>query len=418
MKRLAHDTGGAVMVMGVFMAVFMVGTLYYLIGLSQTMLGRELLQDSADYTAYSAAVMHARGMNLVALLNMIMAAVMAVLVALKIVEIVVTLAYAVAEILCLIPVTSAAGCPAETALDVIREGVSEAVRDAEPVVDEILLAGHSASSVVARGWPAISTATSMSGGLRNYDVDFVIALPTDLAGLPVEDESFDVLCARAGKYVGRLGTGAFDEVGLDAVTDVVSGVTARLVGAFPGYFCGGGVDTAEPLEIDLASTYSDEDVARECEDSGVNCPASLEIDPSMSSTVSQNQNEKTPKRVRSGVSLGGEMFQIRAVSRKDVDAEARVEGVAIAGMGRPSSSSAFVSAFSDLGKVGLAQSEFYYHASDSEGREEWLWHMNWRARMRRLHLGESNGALLQGCGEACGALGGLAFEALDGLAAH
>ena len=67
-------------------AVFGVAMLYYAIGIGQTVLRREHMQDAADGAALTAAVVHARSMNFVVLLNIIMAALIAVLVALKLVE--------------------------------------------------------------------------------------------------------------------------------------------------------------------------------------------------------------------------------------------------------------------------------------------------------------------------------------------
>ena len=73
------DQRGAIMVMAVFMAAFLVGCLWYLIGVGDALVYRERVQDAADAGAYSAAVYHARGMNLIALLNIVMAAMLAVL---------------------------------------------------------------------------------------------------------------------------------------------------------------------------------------------------------------------------------------------------------------------------------------------------------------------------------------------------
>ena len=61
-------------VMGIPMAMLMIGFLYFVIGLGEQIVMRERLQDAADSGAFSAAIMHARGMNMIVLVNQVMAA--------------------------------------------------------------------------------------------------------------------------------------------------------------------------------------------------------------------------------------------------------------------------------------------------------------------------------------------------------
>lgn len=69
---LLSDERGATMVMGVFMAAMLVGMIYYVWGIGGTVVHRERLQDAADTAVFGAAVIEARGMNLIALMNVIM----------------------------------------------------------------------------------------------------------------------------------------------------------------------------------------------------------------------------------------------------------------------------------------------------------------------------------------------------------
>src|SRR4051794_29266866 len=84
--RLRGDDSGAIVVFGIFFAVMALGMLYYFVGLAAVIHLRERMQDAADASAFAAAVVHARGMNVMALINMIMAAIMSVLVTLRIIE--------------------------------------------------------------------------------------------------------------------------------------------------------------------------------------------------------------------------------------------------------------------------------------------------------------------------------------------
>lgn len=66
---LRSDTKGAILLLGLFMAVFLVGLLYHVISLGQSITYKEKLQDVADTSAFSAGASYARSMNLIGLMN-------------------------------------------------------------------------------------------------------------------------------------------------------------------------------------------------------------------------------------------------------------------------------------------------------------------------------------------------------------
>jgi hypothetical protein len=51
-----------------------------------------------------------------------------------------------------------------------------------------------------------------------------------------------------------------------------------------------------------------------------------------------------------------------------------------------------------LGNLGVAQAEYFYDAAD--GRGEWMWNMNWRARLTRFRLPVGDG-VMDGCKGLC-----------------
>jgi hypothetical protein len=59
--------------MGVFMAMMVVGMIYYVWGLGGTIIFRERMQDAADSGAFGASVYAAAGMNMIAFMNVLMA---------------------------------------------------------------------------------------------------------------------------------------------------------------------------------------------------------------------------------------------------------------------------------------------------------------------------------------------------------
>src|SRR3954465_13918874 len=98
-RPLRDDTRGAIRVMAVFMAVFLVGCLWYLVGVGDAAIYREKMQDGSDSVAFASAVYHARGMNIIAVLNLIMAAALAVLIAFKVAELLAITITAIATVL-------------------------------------------------------------------------------------------------------------------------------------------------------------------------------------------------------------------------------------------------------------------------------------------------------------------------------
>lgn len=58
-QEFRSDESGAMMVIGLFFAFFLVGALYYILGIGQAVLYRERLQDAADTAAFAGAVFKA-----------------------------------------------------------------------------------------------------------------------------------------------------------------------------------------------------------------------------------------------------------------------------------------------------------------------------------------------------------------------
>ena len=73
-QRLAADERGAVMVIGLFLALAVIGAMWCAIGIGDAILARENSQEAVDSAAFTNAVLHARGMNFIAFLNIIVMA--------------------------------------------------------------------------------------------------------------------------------------------------------------------------------------------------------------------------------------------------------------------------------------------------------------------------------------------------------
>ncbi|NOU31381.1 MAG: hypothetical protein HOO96_26075 [Polyangiaceae bacterium] len=69
------DSRGSVMFSGVFMALFLVGALWFLIGIGDAIVYRQTAQEASDSAVFSAAALHAKGMNIISFLNCLMLAI-------------------------------------------------------------------------------------------------------------------------------------------------------------------------------------------------------------------------------------------------------------------------------------------------------------------------------------------------------
>src|SRR5882762_3807959 len=103
LRALGRDTRGAVYVLGIAMAAFLALFLWHIMSVAAALVYRERMQEAADSVAFESAVMHARTMNLLAALNIFMAAVLSILVMLRLIEMILTIIVAVLWALSFVP---------------------------------------------------------------------------------------------------------------------------------------------------------------------------------------------------------------------------------------------------------------------------------------------------------------------------
>lgn len=376
---LVHDRQGAMMLMSLFMALFMVGTLYYVLGVGDAVLYRRVMQDGADAGAFAASVLAAKGMNLHVLLNLVMAVTAGILLVIRSVEVMLEIVLGVLYALAATVVFSvkaapliAVFTPAELAVERIGDAVEEFVRVAHDALDV-------AHDAVQRGYPLLAQARAVDAMAfqQVYDppvaAGFVIPpfgprLPSGGRGLPVEKDEIGRLCDRVADGLGhRLG-------------NVSSKVPKWLL-----RFLGGIVSGALRLGK-----------RRTCADDVVEAPR----------RVLGRRSDGTE------VWLGHEEFQYRAYDfgrsphqghwqHGERGVRAAQGGAAV---GRNSTHRAHI-----VGRVGFAQSEYYF--DDRADKSEWLWKQRWRARLRRFRV--SRAWIPTGILSACSASRG--SSSVDGL---
>lgn len=408
-RSLVDDRRGAIMVVAVFMAAFLVGALWYIIGIGDTIIYRERMQDGADAVAYAGAVYHARGMNLIAMINIIMAGLLAVLIALKLAQVINTIAIVVS---CAIAAACAvgAGCWAVPICDLTSDVVRPALSDAISVYTKFLKPTLKALSKTERGiaiampWVAEGKAVYIaskqySKPVKTGGIISSSLLPQgDREGLPVQEDTYRHLCKKAGQYVGEVIFSPFGSWG-----HWVGGVIGGIAQTFPGYFCGSG----GALGVDLNKRA----VGQLCEQKkdtfdkkheGESHPPKFDMgkckkdgQKKLTKDVTKKVGKlggaagnmsgadtMTSKKVFNEAENGNGYFQVWSVVVGDDQWPKEADrGVEIAAWNKRLSTPGM-----PWGKVGFAEAEFYYDTSGKwdDYKDDAMWHMRWRARFRRV----------------------------------
>ena len=365
---LFGDTRGAMMLMSLFLGLFLVGSLYYLLGIGDALIYRRTMQDGADAGAFAASVVAAKGMNLHALLNVVMAITAGILLVLRSVEVLLEILLSIlrglAASIVLAPKALpliAILTPVESTVQTIGDGVEQFVRIAHDALDV-------AHEAVQRGYPLLAEARAVDvmAFQEAYRPPVVAgfvaplrgaALPRGERGLPVEPIDVGVLCDRAA----------------NGLADRIRNVSSRA----PKWlfrFLGGTIEKALKLGK-----------RRTCDDDVVESPRAV---------ISTRDDA-------SEVWLGHEEFQYRAYNLGEDPRQGHWQtgerGIRIAQGGRDAGRD-HVYQGHVIGRVGFAQSEYYFDGA--EHRAEWLWKQRWRARLRRFRV--PHGHFADTIGDACG----------------
>lgn len=237
-EAFRDDNKGAVMITGLFMSFFLVGALWYVIGVGDAIIFRDRMQEAADHAVFSSAAIHAKGMNFISVCNMIMLILVAVHIVLGIIQDLTILTCLAAGIGCL---WCLAACPR-------IPGAVMTFRNWSPRVKTALTAMANIETGIAIGAPWIGTArgyavgseyTQGSGRVQGNIMvvtmgtsnipgltggSGVIGSSSSLpVGLPVAGKSFSFLCKFIGAELFRV-IGGWLPGGLKSVTDLIGGI--------------------------------------------------------------------------------------------------------------------------------------------------------------------------------------------------
>lgn len=421
------------MIIALFMAVVLVAILQTMMGVGQAIVTRETVQDGADATAYAAAVYDARGMNVIAMANLIMAAVLSVLVALKIAQILLVTANAIS---CLIPFLDGI-CAVTTdfeprlnqlisdvsraeptilkALNRTSKGVAEVMpwiaearslfvtADYGPAMDFGVTASvamipgqtidaalekaaeeHGASSRTEGGDGGVASSTESSGTTNDEHGDSSDPkfLKNGRLGLPVQEDSFSRLCDAAGKVAVEAPVDTLiHNAALSDAMRIVGNLVGTLVSSVPAYFCGGnGADDKELAKAacqagnKLVKDHSSNSGGKKKTTTIPNCAEQVkgktETTKDSASTLEEADDE-APMKVYEAAAFGTAYYQVWSFA----EASPRPGGGA---------------------RWFYAEAEFYYdlgngdfsfgHGQVQTFPTDGMWNMRWRARLRRVRM--------------------------------
>lgn len=423
-RSLVRDESGALMVMGIFMAMLLVGFIYYVAGLGDTILFRERMQDSSDAGAWAAAVIHARGMNVIVFLNMLMAAIAAVLIAIKIILLMLQIASIIAKVLSAIPYTAAAGAALQAVVDPLKEAVSEVHDAVQDFADEILPILTKAERAIAKAIPPLAEikVVWMSQDTYHDPVSFGFMYSKTLTNvsLPVEDDECSRIEEEGKSYISNLITRPFGEGALADVLGTVMDALGDVAMMVNGKVCGDGGGSS--TGVDMSSIISDasegecdgDDPPDYCEDAQNQSQGNIQGAESGSAG-----DETHPQKVKDDCYLGDSCFQLRVfMIAQDGKLDRPLKNVQLGNWGHEVQQSS-METLELLSRISVAQSEFFYDDANAHDlRDDWMWHMRWRGRLRRFTLGDSN-MMSQACqgGDICNSLGSIT-DTLSNVLVH
>jgi hypothetical protein len=345
------------MLLGIFMTTIVIGMLYYLAGVGETITYRERMQDAVDSGAFAGSLLYARAMNVIVLLNMAVASVFAIAVAAYAAMLLLLAAAGAASADCNPPYRWSGCIPA---LCLMTCAVPQACDNADEKRDIAKDVAENAQ----RSANAIATATRIAAVGAAFEITtFRYQPPVQIGAgigneMPLDDENPSRACDEILTFDGPAGAP------LDMPILAVSGFA---------------YDIARPFASDCSATNYLNQVA-------VSSIGFVYL----SCWIIEDDIAGRTKKIQDDVNMGGPEFQFRTFAMAQDDAlpfEPNQERVELVTWGNEDSSTmdGVVGFLEEANRFSVAQSEYYFDGDDD--RELWTWRMNWRSRLRRFRLG-------------------------------
>jgi hypothetical protein len=419
---LARDDRGVVMVVGVLFTFLWIGLAWSIFGIGNAIAYRENLQNAADASAFAAAVYDARGMNLLASINIIMGVILAILIFAHLVQLGVFIAAAAACAACIAVPYCGCSCGWDVCPDSCS-AVSDAnsvVADVDTFVHDALPLFHDVEVGIAVGWPWFASGKSTTLGAHYYAAGVNLTSSFAFSQIPWNaDQELNKLTSNFGDFGGSSSDSNTDNnrYGLPVSSDKYSnlcqvafidvtslGGWINLPGFISGilnkagdWFCDAGSDShGVTTGIEVASS-----LALDCWLFGFGSPTpTLPMSSNAASGTRVNDDDisQSPMMLYPPAKMGYDYFGVWSTAIGNFT-DVTTGKVQIAGQQAQSGNKIVADVPVDT-PLGLAKSEFYYdpmpgESSDDETKIDassgWpihncMWNMRWRARLRRYHF--------------------------------
>jgi hypothetical protein len=254
--RLHRDEGGNVLIIYVAAALLLVGMVWALIGTGARVVQHETIQSSADAAAFSASVIKAKGLNIIAFCNLVMALLLALVMLLRAIKYALIGLAVVVSICAAIPVIFN---PLEPACVALAPDLDEFASTTYPQLEDkaekfikIAMKGLSVTErAVAHITPILAFAEAYHIGTDDaYKKNFgggdlmTVAWPLPIEGLPVKDATCKDLADNAKQYIDDIAKMIIDKIlGVLHVPSLITGMVSKAIEAvvapLAGTLCGG-----------------------------------------------------------------------------------------------------------------------------------------------------------------------------------
>jgi hypothetical protein len=256
MKRLHRDQSGNIIVLYVAASLLLVGMLWAIIGTGARMVQKETIQSSADAAAFSAAVIKAKGLNIIAFCNLVMALLLAIIMLLRLIKGALLILLGVCLAACLDIFGGEVLCAFAPTVETIYNEYSQLESQLEPRLTDAMKGLAKLERAVNKTFPALALVEAYRVGTHSsYQRNFgkgslvTIAWPLPVGkdlSLPTKDGTWSELCDQATNSIDRLIEIALSKIGLGPVAGLFGGAVKSLLSPLEGILCGSGGGGSSP----------------------------------------------------------------------------------------------------------------------------------------------------------------------------
>ncbi len=268
--RLHREEGGNVIVIYVAASLLLVGMVWALIGTGARVVQHETIQSSADAAAFSASVIKAKGLNIIAFCNLVMALLLALVMLLRAIKYALIGLAVVVSICAAVPVVFN---PLEPACAALAPDLDEFAGQTYPQLEDkaerfikIAMKGLSVTErAVAHITPILAFAEAYHIGTdAAYKKNFgagelvTVAWPLPIEGLPVKDATCKDLADNAKQYIADIANMILSKLlSILHVPSVITGLVSKAIEAvvspLAGTLCGG----SATIDVAVKKTSTD-----------------------------------------------------------------------------------------------------------------------------------------------------------------